>query len=106
LYATRLRRYVVDMPERNGARASARGDGPHANTKMLFRRARGLLLRFVRRRALASVVGIALAVPGAWIEFSGRVSAWWIEGLALISGATGLALLWTGVSGTKPDWIE
>ena len=80
--------------------------GPHANKKMLFRRARGLLLRFVRRRALASVVGIALAVPGAWIEFSGRASAWWIEGLALISGATGLALLWTGVSGTKPDWIE
>jgi hypothetical protein len=73
---------------------------------MLFRKARGLLLRFVRRRALASLVGIALAVPAAWIEFSGRASAWWVEGLALISGATGLALLWTGVIGTSPDWIE
>ena len=73
---------------------------------MLFRRARGLLLRLVRRRALASLVGIALVVPATWIEVSGRSGAWWIEGLALIGGATGLALLWTGVNGTSPDWIE
>ena len=73
---------------------------------MLFRRARGLLLRFVRRRALASLAGIALVLPAGWIEFSGRAGAWWIEGLALVGGATGLALLWAGISGTGPDWIE
>jgi len=73
---------------------------------MLFRRARGLLLRFVRRRAIASLVGVALLVPAAWIELSGLAGTWWIEGLALIGGATGLALLWTGVNGTSPDWIE
>ena len=73
---------------------------------MLFRRARGLLLRVVRRRVLASLVGIALVVPAAWIEVSGRSDAWWVEGLALIGAATGLALLWTGVNGTSPDWIE
>ena len=65
-----------------------------------------MLLRFVRRRRLAALVGLALAASAAWIEFSGRAGAWWIEGLALIIGATGLALLWTGLSGTGPDWIE
>jgi hypothetical protein len=73
---------------------------------MALRRARGLLLRFVRRRALAGLLGVALALPAAWIEFSGRASAWWMEGLALVVGATGLALLWTGLVGTAPDWNE
>ena len=72
----------------------------------MLRRARGLLLRFVRRRALASLVGVALAAPAAWIEWSGRFDAWWIDGLALVVGATGVALLWTGLTGTKPDWSE
>jgi hypothetical protein len=65
-----------------------------------------VLLRFVRRRRLAALVGVALAAPAGWIEFSGRASAWWMEALALITGATGLALLWTGLTGTSPDWIE
>ena len=69
-------------------------------------RARGLLLRFARRRVLAIIVGLALAVPAAWIEFSGRVDAWWVEGVALVLGATGLALVWTGMTGGRPDWID
>src|SRR5262249_3865795 len=73
---------------------------------MAWRRARGLVLRFVRRRAIAAAVGAALVAPSAWIEFSGRASAWWIEGLALVAGATGLALVWTGLTGTSSDWIE
>jgi hypothetical protein len=72
----------------------------------MLRRARGLLLRFVRRRALAIVVGLALATPAAWIELSGRFDAWWIEGLALVVGATGAALAWTGLTGVPPDWID
>jgi hypothetical protein len=73
---------------------------------MAFRRARGFLLRLVRRRAAAIAAGLALAAPAAWIEFSGRVDMWWAEGLALILGATGIALLWTGIVGVKPDWVD
>jgi len=52
------------------------------------------------------VLGLALAGPAAWVEFSGRASAWWIEGGALVVGATGLALFWTGLTGLSPDWVE
>ena len=72
----------------------------------MLRRLRGVVLRFVRRRRLAVVVGLALALPAAWVEFSGRIETWWIEGLALVVGATGVALAWTGFTGAAPDWIE
>jgi len=73
---------------------------------MSVRRARGALLRLVRRRRLAVAVGVALAAPAFWLELSGRSGAWWIEGLSLILGATGIALIWTGLTGPAPDWIE
>lgn len=73
---------------------------------MALRRARGMILRLVRRRALAILVGLALAVPSGWIEFSGRYDAWWVEGLALVIGATGLSILWTGITGPSPDWVD
>ena len=73
---------------------------------MALRRARGTILRLVRRRGLAMAVGFALAVPAAWVEFSGRYDAWWMEGLALVVGATGLAILWTGLTGASPDWVD
>jgi len=71
-----------------------------------FRRLRGSILRLVRRRVLAIAVGLALAVPAAWVEFSGRYGAWWIDGLALVAGATGLTIFWTGLTGASPDWID
>lgn len=73
---------------------------------MALRKLRGVVLRFVRRRVLAMIVGAALVAPSAWIELTGRAGAWWIEGLALVVGATGLALFWTGLVGTAPDWTE
>jgi hypothetical protein len=73
---------------------------------MFLRRARGMLLRLVRRRPLAILIGLALAVPSGWIEFSDRYSVWWVEGLALVVGATGLAIFWTGLTGTSPDWVD
>jgi hypothetical protein len=73
---------------------------------MALRRARGMLLRLVRRRALAIAVGLALALPAAWVEFSGRYDAWWAEGIALVLGASGLAVLWTGMTGPSPDWVD
>jgi hypothetical protein len=73
---------------------------------MALRRVRGFLLRIVRRRRLALVLGLALALPAGWVEFSGRYGAWWVEGLALVVGATGLAIFWTGLTGASPDWID
>jgi hypothetical protein len=72
---------------------------------MTMRRVRGALLRFVRRRRLASAIGAALIVPAVWLEL-GSYDAWWAEGLGLIAGATGAALLWTGVAGLRPDWTD
>ena len=72
----------------------------------MLRRGRGLLLRFVRRRPLAVAIGLAMVAPAAWIELSGRVNAWWMDGLALVVGATGLAIAWTGITGVPPDWQE
>lgn len=75
----------------------------------MLRRLRGLVLRFVRRRPLAIAVGLVLIAPAAWIEFSdgaGSWDAWWIDGLALVVGATGLAIFWTGVTGVAPDWVD
>jgi hypothetical protein len=65
-----------------------------------------MLLRLVRRRALAIAIGLVLAVPAAWVEFSGRYDAWWIQGTALVLGASGLAILWTGLTGPSPDWVD
>jgi len=73
---------------------------------MRIRRARGLILRFVRRRVPAVVVGSGLVVTAAWIEWGMRVDAWWVEGVALVAGATGVAILWTGLTGAQPDWEE
>ena len=71
-----------------------------------MRRVRGAVLRLVRRRLLASVAGAALIVPAVWLELGSHDAAWWVEGLGLVAGATGAALLWTGVAGVRPDWTE
>ena len=63
------------------------------------------MLRLVRRRGLSMSLGLALVVPAAYVQFAGG-GAWWLEGLSLIVGATGLALLWTGLTGVSPDWVE
>jgi len=72
----------------------------------MLRRGRGLLLRFVRRRALAVVTGLALLAPAVWIEFASAADSWWMSGLALVLSATGAALVWTGVAGLPPDFID
>ena len=64
------------------------------------------MLRLVRRRALAMSVGLALIAPAAWVQFSATNPPWWLEGLGLVLGATGLAIFWTGLTGPSPDWME
>ena len=73
---------------------------------MPLRRVRGFVLRFIRHRSAAVLGGAALIAPSAWIEFSGRIDAWWAQGLALVLGATGVALVWTGLRGNRADWID
>ena len=72
----------------------------------LMRRTRGALLRLVRKRVPAMGVGLALVIPAAWVEFAMTDVPWWLDGLGLVVGATGLALLWTGLTGPNPDWVE
>jgi hypothetical protein len=71
----------------------------------VVRRMRGAVLRLIRRRATAVIVGIALIIPAAWMQMTGSPT-WWADGLSLVLGATGAALLWTGIFGLKPDWVE
>jgi hypothetical protein len=73
---------------------------------MSLRRFRGGLLRFIRRRPAAISVGLLLVVPSAWIELSARATSWWMDGAALVAGATGAALIWTSLTGARPDWVE
>jgi hypothetical protein len=73
---------------------------------MALRRVRGAILRLVRRRAVAVAVGCGLAAPAIWAELFSRSETWWIDGLALVCGATGLALIWTGMTGASPDWVD
>jgi hypothetical protein len=52
------------------------------------------------------VVGLLLVLPAAWSQIGGRFDEWWIEGASLVLEATGVALLWAGLTGPKPDWID
>ena len=72
----------------------------------LMRRVRGSLLRVVRRRAVSVAVGLLLAVPSAWMQYRGSSDAWWVEGLSLVGVAMGIALIWSGLFGLKPNWRE
>ena len=71
-----------------------------------MRRARGTLLRLVRRRRVSALVGAILAFPALWLEMSSADVPWWVQGLSLVAGATGVALLWAGVTGVSRDWVE
>lgn len=51
-------------------------------------------------------LGLALILPAAYLQWSGRFTAWWVDGMSLIAGATGMALFWTGLTGPSPDWVD
>ena len=72
-----------------------------------MRRARGLLLRLARARVAAGGVGIVLIVFSSGLllyEFSWE--SWVSDGLGLVAGGTGMALVITAISGRQPDWVE
>lgn len=72
-----------------------------------FRRARGSLLRLTRARPIAIMFGLILAT-GAALLMVGDYSweSWLTDGLGLVIGATGIALLVIGLGGQRPDWID
>jgi hypothetical protein len=73
---------------------------------MPVRRMRGVVLRLVRRRPLAVLLGAAMVAPAVWLELGASNGVWWLDGLALIVGATGGALLWAGLTGARGDWVD
>jgi hypothetical protein len=73
---------------------------------MTVRRIRGSILRLVRRRLAAILIGALLVAAALWLKLKGDEGGWWEDGLSLILGATGAAVLWTGLVGIRPDWID
>ena len=75
------------------------------NRGMRARRLRGYLIRLVLNRPVAIAVGLAVAAPGALVML--RDYEWEsgpTDGLALLLVATGIALVWAGVTGRRADW--
>ena len=73
----------------------------------ILRRVRGVLLRIVFNRTLASLGGIAFLGSFCFlrlIEF--KWETWVSDGLTLLLGATGVALLFVAIQGREPDWID
>jgi hypothetical protein len=71
------------------------------------RRLRGLLLRLMLNRRAAIASGAAIASPGVLLltnDYAWESGA--TEGAALIALATGIALIWTGITGRKADWYD
>ena len=73
----------------------------------LLRRARGAILRLAQAPASAAVVGSAFLFGSASLlvfEFSWE--SWMSDGLGLVLGGTGAALIMIAITGRRPDWIE
>jgi hypothetical protein len=71
------------------------------------KRARGWLLRLVLNRTAAIALGLSLLTPALWLliqDLPWETSM--TDGLGLIFGATGAALLFAGIGGRRPDWLQ
>ena len=65
------------------------------------------MLRLVRNRPAASVIG-GLLLALAFILLAGDYvwESWITDGLGLVMGATGVALVLGSFGGRRPDWID
>jgi hypothetical protein len=71
------------------------------------RRLRGRLLRLVFNRTLAVFLGLLFAAPALWLligDYSWETPM--TDGLGLVVGATGAALLLAGLGGRRGDWVD
>jgi hypothetical protein len=88
------------------SRDPARGIGAAA-TRRRGRRLRGWLIRLVLNRTLSMMLGLILLTPALWLFFGAyRWETPLTDGLELVLGATGVALLLAGAGGRRPDWID
>ena len=72
-----------------------------------IRRTRGVLLRLALSRTPALVAGLVLLAPATVIAVGDyRWESWLTDGLGLIGGATGAALVVTALAGRQADWID
>jgi hypothetical protein len=75
--------------------------------RRLMARVRGAILRLAYARLAATCVGAAMLLGALALvlrEFSWET--WATDGLALVAGATGAALIVIGLQGRRTDWIE
>jgi hypothetical protein len=71
------------------------------------RRLRGVLLRIVLSGRPGIAIGIALLAPSMVLWLGDyQWETWYTDGLALILGATGAALIVAAIAGRRPDWID
>ena len=71
------------------------------------RRIRGIVLRLVLNRRIAIAAGAAIASPAVVVlanDYAWETGV--TDGLVLVAAATGLAILWAGISGRTADWID
>lgn len=64
-------------------------------------------MRLVLNRPASIVAGLLLLVPAVWLfveDYPWETPV--TDGLRLVCGATGAALLLAGIGGRRPDWIE
>ena len=75
--------------------------------RLLTRRLRGALLRLAFNRVAAFALGLACAGVAAWLAIiDASWESWVSDGLGLVAGATGAALILVALGGRRPDWVE
>ncbi len=83
------------------------GGGARRSAPPLIRRLRGALLRLAFNRPAAFVAGLACAGCAVWLAaMDAAWESWASDGLGLVAGATGAALILAALGGRRPDWVE
>ena len=72
-----------------------------------FRRARGAILRLAHASVSAAIVGSTfMLVSAGLIVFEFSWESWMSDGVGLVLGGTGAALVTIAITGRRPDWTE
>jgi hypothetical protein len=74
---------------------------------MTLRRLRGWFIRLALNRPVSIALGLVLLAPAVWLmlaDYPWETPA--TDGLQLVLGATGAALLFAGIGGRRPDWVD